>query len=392
MQPTSKSSYSTNDNVMLCPNCRQPIRPFSRFCDHCGIEVALAVNLVEQQALKPMRPPKDVPLAPELLVPRIGDFLLQNNLITAEQLQQALQYQQERAQSGQPLLLGQALLELGVIDRATLDRAITAQILELQNALKEANRTLQKRVQERTQELQQALERLSELNALKANFVANVSHELRTPITHLKGYLNLLADGSLGPLTAAQREALSILQRAEERLERLIEDLIQFSLATRGELSLTTSRVLIQQLLPSLLERAQETAKARQVELRASIDQSAPAVQADYEKIGWVIGQLLDNAIKFTPAGGEVRLLLTSQQKLVTIAVVDNGIGIPKERLGEIFEPFYQLDASPTRRYPGTGIGLTLAKRIVEAHGSQIRVESVVGKGSRFEFSLPAAA
>ncbi len=182
------------------------------------------------------------------------------------------------------------------------------------------------------------------------------------------------------------------MQRAEERLERLIEDLIQFSLATRGELSLTTSRVLIQQLLPSLLERAQETAKARQVELRASIDQSAPAVQADYEKIGWVIGQLLDNAIKFTPAGGEVRLLLTSQQKLVTIAVVDNGIGIPKERLGEIFEPFYQLDASPTRRYPGTGIGLTLAKRIVEAHGSQIRVESVVGKGSRFEFSLPAAA
>lgn len=136
-------------------------------------------------------------------------------------------------------MIGQKLLELGLVDRETLDQVVTEQILQLQQALQLANRQLEQRVLERTQDLQQALNKLSELNELKSNFISTISHELRTPLTHLKGYITLLADGSLGDLSEAQQEAMDVMERAEARLEHLIEDLIQFSLIARGQLSLT---------------------------------------------------------------------------------------------------------------------------------------------------------
>ncbi|MDI6696036.1 MAG: ATP-binding protein [Anaerolineales bacterium] len=376
--------------VIICPNCRQPVRPQSRNCEHCGIDLAVVVGIVEQQAMLPIKPSSGLPMAPEILVPRIGDYLIERNLLTPDELQQALKYQEECAQKGKPILLGRALLELGFTDQQTLDQIVTAQILELQNALAEANQSLKERVQERTRELQQALERLSELNILKTNFVANISHELRTPLTHIKGYLDLLSDGGLGPLTQAQSEALTVMKRAEARLERLIEDLIQFSLATRGELSLTLKKFHIQRLIKPIIERAVPKAQAQALTIHVNIAERLPPIQADEEKIGWVIAQLLDNALKFTPKGGEVIIQVAAEDGLVNVAVIDTGIGIPKERLNEIFEPFHQLDGSTTRRYPGTGLGLAMARRIIEAHGSQIRVDSEVGKGSRFEFTLPA--
>jgi len=223
----------------------------------------VVVGIVEQQAMLPIKPPSGLPMAPEILVPRIGDYMIERNLLTPDELQQALKYQEECAQNGKPILLGRALLELGFTDQQTLDQIVTAQILELQNALAEANQSLKERVQERTRELQQALERLSELNILKTNFVANISHELRTPLTHIKGYLDLLSDGGLGPLTQAQSEALTVMKRAEARLERLIEDLIQFSLATRGELSLTLKKFHIQRLIKPIIERAAPKAQAQ---------------------------------------------------------------------------------------------------------------------------------
>ncbi|MGC8855403.1 MAG: histidine kinase dimerization/phospho-acceptor domain-containing protein, partial [Anaerolineae bacterium] len=177
-------------------------------------------------------------LTPEMLVPRLGDYLVRRGHISAAELQKALAYQQEQIAMGKTCLLGQALLELNLLDRDTLEQAITEQILQLRAALQAANRNLERRVQERTAELQAALERLSELSQLKANFVSNISHELRTPLTHIIGYLELLVSESLGPLTPEQRHALQVSQRAAARLENLIEDLIMFSLASRGELSL----------------------------------------------------------------------------------------------------------------------------------------------------------
>src|SRR5688500_4159130 len=149
-------------------------------------------------------------LTPEMLVPRMGEYLIQKGLISAESLQNALNYQQEEIAKGNSILLGQALLDLKLLERADLDQAVTEQIIQLRSALQAASRTLERRVEERTAALQKALERVSELSQLKANFVSNISHELRTPLTHIKGYVELLVTESLGSITEDQRHALHV--------------------------------------------------------------------------------------------------------------------------------------------------------------------------------------
>lgn len=384
------SDFLKND--VNCPSCGEPVAPNRRYCEHCGVDLAVAALLAEQQAMLPVRIPQGVPMSPELLVPRIGDFLIERGLVTSSQLQTALSFQRERASAGKPVLLGQALLELGMITRETLDQVVTAQILQLQFALNEANQSLKQRVEDRTKELRQALERLSELNQLKSNFIANISHELRTPLTHIKGYLDILADGGLGSLTDEQKDVIQILKKAESRLERLIEDLIQFSLASKGEIGLNLRTLRTEQLMQAVIDRSKHKAHQQEIQLRAEIPSGLPAIHADEDKIGWALMQLLDNALKFTPRGGEVALQASCDTSgLIHFRVQDTGIGIPQERLTEIFEPFHQLDGSPTRRYQGTGLGLAMVRRIIEAHGSQITVKSTEGKGSTFEFNLPVA-
>ena len=163
----------------------------------------------------------DVRIAPETLVPRLGDLLIERGLLDPDDLQTALDFQQDRISGGNPCLIGQALVELGYIDQRSIDEVVTVQIFHLQNTLEQTNRELEKRVEERTADLQEALVKLTELNQLKSNFISNISHELRTPLTHIKGYLDLLSDLSLGPLTPLQVEALEVLIRSEERLEQL---------------------------------------------------------------------------------------------------------------------------------------------------------------------------
>ena len=149
-------------------------------------------------------------ISPELLVPRLGDQLVDMGLLSNEQLQQALAYQLNGMDKGQQLLLGQAIMELGFLDRATLDWAVTEQIMHLRTALEDANHNLELRVQQRTIELEEALRRLSESSQLKANIIANISHELRTPLTHVRGYLDLLYTESLGDLNSDQKKALGV--------------------------------------------------------------------------------------------------------------------------------------------------------------------------------------
>lgn len=332
-----------------------------------------------------------VQLTPEMLVPRLGEYLVQRGYITELDLQKALAYQQEQMEHDQTYLLGQALIDLKLISRAILDQAVTEQIIQLRSALQAANRNLERRVQERTAELQQALQRLSELSQVKANFVSNISHELRTPLTHIKGYLGLMISESLGPLTPEQRHALTVSQRSASRLEEIINDLIMFSLASKGELSLRLEAVDIKRLGNLAVKTAAEKAAERDVTVHAVIPDDVPPVQADSQKIAWVLSQLLDNGIKFTPAGGRVVLNIKQEiGDLVMISVSDTGIGIPPEKVEEIFEPFHQLDESSTRKYGGAGLGLSLVRQIVEAHGSLIDVQSIEGHGTTFRFPLLA--
>jgi two-component system sensor histidine kinase/response regulator len=332
-------------------------------------------------------------LTPEMLVPRLGDYLVQQGHIKEEDLKKALVYQQEQLSQGSTSLLGQALLELKLIDQVVLDQAVTEQIIQLRSALQAANRNLERRVQERTAELQEAMERLSELSQMKANFVANISHELRTPLTHIIGYLELLVTESLGPLTQDQQHALQVTQRSSGKLGDIIEDLIMFSLASRGEMSMKLISVDIVALVRQAAKAAADKSEARGVTVHVVADEVVPPVQADSQKIVWALNQLLDNAIKFTPSGGRVVLNdKVEASNLVMISIIDTGIGIPASRLTEIFEPFHQLDASSTRRYGGTGLGLALVRQIVEAHGSMLDVQSIEGRGSTFRFPLLAVA
>lgn len=332
-------------------------------------------------------------LTPEMLVPRLGEALIRGEHISELDLQKALTYQQEQVAQGKAILLGQALLELNLIDQATLDQAVTEQIIQLRSALQAANRTLEQRVQERTAELREALQRLSELSQMKANFVANISHELRTPLTHIKGYLELMVTESLGSISDEQRHALQVSQKSTDRLEKLIEDLIMFSLASRGEMSIKQGRIDILRLANLVTKTANQRAEERGVEVHVVADEKIPMVQGDAEKISWALSQLLDNAVKFTPSGGGVVISLKKENaNLVMVSVTDTGIGIPQHRLKEIFEPFHQLDGSSTRKVGGTGLGLSLVRQIVEAHGSMIDVQSSEGHGTTFKFPLLIAS
>ncbi len=330
-------------------------------------------------------------LSPEMLVPRLGEYLLQKGLISEADLQRALAHQQNMAALGGQSLLGQALVELKLLEKDILDQVITELIIQLRSALQSSNRNLEQRVRERTAELNEALNRLSELNQMKANFVANISHELRTPLTHVKGYIELLISESLGPIAEEQRHALSVSQRASGKLEDMIEDLIMFSLASRGEMSMKLASVDIRRLISLVGKSAARKAEERGVNLIVSPPENLPLVQADAEKISWVVTQLLDNGIKFTPSGGTVTVTVEEEgHNLVQVMVVDTGIGIPQSRMQEIFEPFHQLDGSSTRRFGGTGLGLSLVRQIVEAHGSLLDVKSAEGKGTTFKFPLLA--
>ncbi|NPV57693.1 MAG: HAMP domain-containing histidine kinase [Anaerolineae bacterium] len=330
------------------------------------------------------------PLSPEILLPRLGDILIEKGLISQVDLDRALTHQNALRNSAiQAPLLGQLLVELKLIDRDTLETVITEQILQLKNALVEANQQLEQRVAERTDELQKAMEKLAELNTLKANFIANISHELRTPLTHIKGYLDILVNGDLGQLTQEQLTAVSVMQRSSDRLEKLIEDLINFSMTERGQVYLNRQPGSLSILTGTVIKSMHSQASKAGIHLTVDIQDNLPLVEMDSEKILWVLQQLIENAIKFSEIGTFVQLKLEEEAKEISVSVIDNGIGIPEDKLMEIFEPFHQLDGSSTRRYGGTGLGLALANKIIEAHGSSISVTSSPGQGSRFKFSLP---
>ncbi len=378
--------------TLLCPHCGASVSLPAETCPRCGAVLGLAAAVAQADLLAHVpesAPPP--PVATEALVPRLGETLVAKGWITHRQLEQALAYQQQQRQQGRDLRLGQALIELGYLDPETLDRAVAEQIWHLHQALERAKQELETQVHERTAQLRRALERVQELSRIKANFVARVSHELRTPLTHLVGYLDMMAQEQLGPLTEDQREAVEVMRRATNRLSQLIEDLIRFALLSRGELSLNIQPVAVDYICQQALEAIWAKAYAKGIHLSQECPDTPLLVQADGEKISWALHHLLDNAVKFTPAGGTVRLSVThdTAAEAVRFSVEDTGPGIPQERLHEIFEPFQQLEEAATRTHSGLGLGLALVRQILDAHGVELQIETQPGRGSRFWFTLP---
>lgn len=374
--------------LISCPKCGQPVELKAQICPHCDVNMALAAILAEQEMKISTGPLPDLRLSPEVLVPRLGDHLIERGLLAPEELFQALSYQKKMADRGQPKLIGQALLELNLISREVLDQAITEQIYQLQSALHQANDELEARVRERTVELEKALSRLAELNQLKSNFISNVSHELRTPLTHLRGYIELLNEKILGPLNSQQADAMRVMAKAENRLGNLIEDLIQFSTYSQGSLDINLSAVNLKDVFYEVSIKAAASCKEKGLIYQENIPHNLPPINADAQKLPWVLLHLIDNAVKFTDTGGHVQLGAKVNGNFVKLYVYDTGIGISEDNINEIFEPFHQLDSSSTRRYGGTGLGLTMSQQIIDGHGSKIIVQSKEGQGSYFEFSL----
>ncbi len=331
-------------------------------------------------------------ITPEILTPRLGDYLVEKGLISSDQLAEALTFQKNQKETGgvsEKALIGEILVSLHYLDKQSLDRAVTEMIVRLKMALEKSNALLEERVKERTQELEYALEKIKLLNAHKAEFVANISHELRTPLTHIMGYNYLLLDGSFGHLSEEQLDAVISMKSATDRLELLIADLISFTEIEHGKLQLNPKPVNPNDICEQAIKNNQNLANQKKVHIILQKKEDISLVSVDQEKIMWVMNHLIDNAIKFTASDGYVLVKTSQNMNHVYFSVSDTGIGIPKERISEIFEPFHQLDGSMTRNAGGTGIGLTIAKEIIEAHQSEIKVYSQPGKGTEIRFAFP---
>lgn len=252
------------------------------------------------------------------------------------------------------------------------------------------------------EDLRRAYAELKQLDAMKGNFLANISHELRTPLAPIIGYVEMLLSGRPGPLTDRQRTHLTVVEQAVQRLQGLIEDLLAFVQMDQGELAVQVRPFAIGALLEesARLMTARATEKGLMVEVGVPPD--LPDVLVEPKQIGRAVSLMLDNAIKFTPQGGRITLEAKAyvapddapigwQQGYVEVTLGDTGIGIPADKIPRIFDKFYQVDASTTRSYSGTGLGLALVKQIMEAHGTHVDVESAPGVGSTFRFRLPIA-
>jgi signal transduction histidine kinase len=205
----------------------------------------------------------------------------------------------------------------------------------------------------------------------------------------IKGYTDLLLNGSLGMLTDGQYEGVEIINRSAQRLEALINQLIQFASSVKGKRMANPTILHVPDLVEPVWDYFQPKADAAGVRRVREVPASLPLARADAEKIYWVLYPLLDNAIKFTPAGRRAILAAQVGTDLMRLSVRDTGIGIRPEKLGLIFEPFSQAADGSGQWVDGSGRGLALVKRIVEAHDARVQVESRLGQGSLFAFELP---
>jgi len=246
------------------------------------------------------------------------------------------------------------------------------------------------------EEVQRTLTQLQALDRMKTDFLNAISHELRTPLAPILGYTEILLGGGMGTLPANAVRGVQAIADSGKRLLNLIESLLAFIRLDQGAMALKREPTDVSALLLSVADAFHARAAERKLTLQVATSDGLPPVSADPQELTMALNHLLDNAIKFTPAGGAItagarQATGEDGQPGVEITVEDTGVGIPTEQHEKIFERFYQADSSLTRQYGGVGIGLAVVKQTIEAHGSHVTVESEPGKGSTFRFTLPLA-
>jgi signal transduction histidine kinase len=250
---------------------------------------------------------------------------------------------------------------------------------------------------EHNQRLQRAVARLEELDRLKSNFLAMMSHELRTPLTSVIGYAEMMAEGLAGPVTGEQRDYLTTILGKADQLLQLITAVLDVASLESGPLALDRAALSLAEIVASevALFTPQAGRRGIAIDLEA---RGGCTVVGDRKKIRQIVSSLLSNAVKFTPDQGRVGVAVRpgplspyerDAPHAVQLVVTDSGIGIQRDQVAKIFEPFFQVDSSSTRAFGGTGLGLTLAKAYVEAHGGRIWVDTAPGQGSTFVATFP---
>lgn len=259
-------------------------------------------------------------------------------------------------------------------------------------------------LQDKSKALKRSYDQLKELDRLKSNFLATVSHELRTPLTSVIGYSEMLLAGLAGELNGEQREYLSTILEKGESLLNLITSILDLSKIEARGVRLHMQPTELGRVIRSSVSTVAPSAQRKQIAISIEMDDALPTVVVDGDKVGQCVVNLLSNAVKFTPAGGRiaVRAGLAREAPAGTgpfgraghfeISVRDNGLGIAPEEQERIFDTFYQVDGSSTREYGGAGLGLSIVRSYVEAHGGTVRVSSERGQGSTFTLVFPLEA
>jgi signal transduction histidine kinase len=274
--------------------------------------------------------------------------------------------------------------ELGQLAEAFDDMAESLEKHQMQQRLEEELRRQNEALAEENR-------RVQEVNQLKSEFVSLVSHELRTPLTAISGYLDLLLEAPGAQSTAKQQELLGIVKRNAERLVKLIDDLLDLSRIESGKVELRITAVDIVALITEVVSLLQPQFEAKGQELSFDQTQTLPAVAGDAERIRQILINVLSNAYKYTPQGGQIWLTARAEDRWVRIDVRDNGIGLSPDEQAHLFDRFFRARQPTTQNVEGTGLGLPITRLLVDMHGGRIAVTSAPGKGSTFSFTLPVA-
>ena len=266
----------------------------------------------------------------------------------------------------------------------------TVELRHAYEKIESLNVGLEEKVRQRTAELEAANQELKQMDRLKSQFLAHVSHELRTPLTGIKGLTENLVDGLAGPVTPKQEHNLRRVIDNTSRLARMITDLLERSRIEAGKIDLTLKELDLPALTCEVVEQLGPLASAKRQRLDCQAPEPLGLVWADPDKVNQILTNLVENAIKYTPEGGDITIALESDLlHWARVSVKDTGPGIPSEAVPKLFDQFYRMSHHHQGGPKGLGLGLSIVKQLVELHGGTVSVQSEVGRGSVFHFTLP---
>jgi signal transduction histidine kinase len=309
-----------------------------------------------------------------------GDVFVLRRLQALVQTTKRLSAGDLKARSGLPHGPG----ELGQLAAAFDDMAVCFEQNQTQQRLEE-------QLRRQNEALEEENHRVQELNRLKSEFVSLVSHELRTPLTAMTGSLDLLLEDGGDQSAAKPRQLLSIVKKNADRLVKLIDDLLDLSRLESGKFELRTTTVDIGALITEVASLLQPQIEAKGQQLTLDQSEALPFVTGDAERIRQILLNLLSNAHKYTPPGGQIWVMTRDEGEQVRIDVRDNGVGLSADEQARLFDKFFRAQHPATQEVAGTGLGLAITRSLVEMQGGQITVISAPGQGATFSFTLPAA-